>query len=100
MSLFADGGIIATKPYCASGSYISRMSDYCSHCKYNVKLKSEDNACPLNSLYWDFMVQNRPALSRNPRIGMIFGNWDRLADDEQQAILGRAEWVRENLDQL
>ncbi|MFD2178145.1 cryptochrome/photolyase family protein [Veronia pacifica] len=100
MSLFADGGIIATKPYCASGSYISRMSDYCSHCKYKVKLKTGDDACPLNSLYWDFMVRHRDELTRNPRIGMIFGNWDRLEDNEQQAILSRADWIRNNLDQL
>ncbi|WP_408057199.1 cryptochrome/photolyase family protein [Veronia nyctiphanis] len=100
MSLFADGGIIATKPYCASGSYINRMSDYCSNCQYKVKEKSSDDACPLNSLYWDFMVSHREELTKNPRIGMIFGNWDKLADDEQTAIRQRASWIKENLNEI
>jgi deoxyribodipyrimidine photolyase-related protein len=34
MSLFADGGIIASKPYVSSGNYIDKMSDYCGGCAY------------------------------------------------------------------
>jgi hypothetical protein len=57
MSQFADGGLIASKPYNASGNYINKMSDYCKHCHYDVKQKATDSACPFNSLYWDFMIQ-------------------------------------------
>lgn len=62
MSLFADNGLIATKPYCAGGNYINKMSDHCKHCHYKVKQKTEATACPFNSLYWDFMIRHRERL--------------------------------------
>ena len=95
MALFADGGIIATKPYAASGSYINRMSDYCGKCEFNVKHRSSDDACPFNSLYWAFMVKHRQQFSRNPRIAMIYRNWDRLDESEQQATLKRADAIKQ-----
>ncbi|MGI2260948.1 cryptochrome/photolyase family protein [Shewanella sp. GXUN23E] len=94
MALFADGGLIATKPYAASGSYIQRMSDYCDRCHFNVKHRSSENACPFNSLYWAFMLQHRAVFSQNPRIGMIYRNWDRLDEAEQQATLVRAREIK------
>lgn len=100
MGLFADGGLIATKPYSASGNYINRMSDYCKHCQYDVSQRSSDNACPINSLYWDFMLQHRERLSANPRVGMIYRSWDGLDEYEQQACLQRAAWLRDNPDTL
>jgi deoxyribodipyrimidine photolyase-related protein len=100
MSQFADGGIVASKPYAASGNYLNKMSDYCKGCHYNVKQKTEDTACPLNSLYWHFMLRHREQLASNRRIGMIYRNWDRLDEENRSAVQSRAEWLLHNLDQL
>lgn len=100
MSQYADGGIVGTKPYAAGGNYIHKMSDYCASCHYKVAEKTGDRACPLNSLYWHFMQRHRAELSRNRRIGMIYGNWDRMGQDQQQAILAHAEYSLANLESL
>ncbi|NLQ18565.1 cryptochrome/photolyase family protein [Marinomonas sp. M1K-6] len=100
MSQFADGGWIASKPYAASGSYIQKMSDYCGDCHYKVKEKTSDESCPLNSLYWHFMVKHRERLATNPRIGMIYGNWDKQNDVQKHAVLQRAEWCLDNIEAL
>ena len=100
MSQFADGGWIASKPYAASGSYMQKMSDYCTVCHYQVKEKTGPRACPLNSLYWHFMVKHRDRLARNPRIGMIYGNWDKQNEEQKRLVLERAEWCLENLGEL
>lgn len=100
MSQFADNGLIATKPYCAGGNYINKMSDHCKHCHYNVKQKTDATACPFNSLYWDFMIRHRERLARNPRIGMIYRSWDRQDPKTQEATLERANWCLQNLDKL
>ncbi|GAK82723.1 protein related to deoxyribodipyrimidine photolyase [Vibrio ponticus] len=100
MALFADGGIVGTKPYAASGAYVNRMSDYCKSCHYNVKHKLEEGACPLNSLYWRFMHKHRALIGNNPRIGMIYRSWDALDDEVQQQIVQKAEHYLENLDGL
>ncbi|MDP5214126.1 cryptochrome/photolyase family protein [Pseudoalteromonas tunicata] len=100
MTQFADNGIVATKPYAASGNYINKMSDYCTDCHYQVKDKVGDNACPLNSLYWQFMIQHRERLERNPRIGMIYRNWDKQSLQSQTETLNRAKWCLDNIEQL
>lgn len=100
MSQFADGGIVATKPYCASGNYVQKMSDYCSTCVYQVKQKTGELACPLNSLYWRFMVKHRAKLSQNHRVGMLFSSWDKRAPEERDAILQHAEQALANIQQL
>ncbi|MEP0073209.1 MAG: cryptochrome/photolyase family protein [Marinomonas sp.] len=100
MSQFADGGWVASKPYTASGSYINKMSDYCGSCHYKVKEKTGELSCPLNSLYWRFMVKHRDRLAKNPRIGMIYGNWDKQNDAQKHAVLERAEWCLENIEAL
>ena len=78
MSQHADGGLLGTKPYAASGNYINRMSDYCGSCRYNVKEKTGPNACPLNYLYWDFFDRNRDTLGGNPRLTQVYRTWDRM----------------------
>ncbi|MFC3024364.1 cryptochrome/photolyase family protein [Vibrio zhugei] len=100
MSQFADGGWIASKPYAASGNYIQKMSDYCGDCHYKVKEKTSEVACPLNSLYWRFMVKHREYLAKNHRIGMIYGSWDKQDETQKQAILQRAEWCLKHLETL
>ena len=72
MVLYADGGLLASKPYAASGAYIDRMSDYCKGCVYDVKQKTGEKACPFNILYWNFMIKNKDVLAGNPRMAMPF----------------------------
>ncbi len=86
MTLYADGGDLASKPYAASGAYINRMSDYCKGCAYKVKEKLGKNACPFNYLYWDFLIRNAPHLSGNPRMGMPYRNLARMDDDRKAQI--------------
>jgi deoxyribodipyrimidine photolyase-related protein len=100
MSLFADGGIVATKPYAASANYIGKMSNYCKECEYDPKDRIGDNACPFNSLYWDFFDRNRKRLEKNPRIGMAFRNIDRMKDGELVQIRLKAAQLRANLSSL
>jgi deoxyribodipyrimidine photolyase-related protein len=100
MSQFADGGLIASKPYTASGSYINRMSDYCSGCQYSVKEKIGESACPFNSLYWHFMDRHKDRFSKNPRIGMVYRNLEKMDPTLRKETLQRAEWVLDNLNHL
>lgn len=97
MILYADGGRLASKPYAASGNYIDKMSDYCGRCVYSPKIKTGAGACPFNPLYWNFMVANRERLSANPRIGAIYGSWDRMGADRQAEYLASAEAVLASL---
>ncbi|WP_263081314.1 cryptochrome/photolyase family protein [Endozoicomonas sp. Mp262] len=100
MSQFADGGLVASKPYAASGNYINKMSDYCSGCYYQVKDKTSAKSCPLNSLYWHFMSLHRKRLEKNPRVALVYKNWDKLGKDEKSAILKRARWCLANQNSL
>jgi deoxyribodipyrimidine photolyase-related protein len=84
MALFADGGLVASKPYVSSGAYINRMSDYCKDCRYQVKQPNGDDACPFNYLYWDFMMRHADTLSSNPRMGMVYRNLDKM-DEAKKA---------------
>lgn len=98
MILYADGGKLASKPYSASGNYINKMSNYCKDCRYSVSKKTEEDACPFNSLYWYFMDRHRDRFQSNPRIGRIYSNWDRMGEDKQQAYLDRAEAFLDTLE--
>jgi deoxyribodipyrimidine photolyase-related protein len=100
MSQFADGGLIATKPYAASGSYINKMSDYCSSCHYKVKERSTEDACPLNSLYWHFMHRHRERFSNNPRTAMAYRSWDRMDSENRDSTLKRAQINLANINKL
>lgn len=100
MSQFADAGLLASKPYASSGNYIHKMSDYCGGCHYQVKSKTGDHACPFNSLYWHFMDRHRQRFERNPRIGMVYKNWDRQSEDEKRGVLTRGEWCLKNIEKL
>jgi deoxyribodipyrimidine photolyase-related protein len=86
MSQFADGGLLASKPYAASGAYIDRMSDYCRGCAYDVKAKAGPKACPFNLLYWDFIARHRDRLARNPRMAQMVRTWNRFAPDKQEQL--------------
>ncbi|MEM9706673.1 MAG: cryptochrome/photolyase family protein, partial [Pseudomonadota bacterium] len=97
MALFADGGVLGSKPYAASGAYINRMSNYCSGCSYNVNHKTEEDACPFNALYWDFLIRNEKKLKSNPRLSRIYQNWARMGEDKQAAYRKRARSVLKKL---
>jgi deoxyribodipyrimidine photolyase-related protein len=91
MALYADGGIFASKPYAASGAYIDRMSDYCSGCRYQAKLKLGADACPFTFLYWYFLIVNEQKLKNNSRMVMAFRNLDRLDDETKRNLVLQAE---------
>lgn len=98
MSQFADGGIIASKPYVSSGNYINKMSDYCGTCAYSVTAKTGDGACPFNLLYWHFLNRHRDRFGNNPRMGPIYATWDRMDKDRRDAILRDADNMLNRLD--
>ncbi|MEM9571633.1 MAG: cryptochrome/photolyase family protein [Pseudomonadota bacterium] len=93
MSQFADGGILGSKPYAASGNYIHKMSDHCKSCRFNVKQKTGADACPFNPLYWDFLYRNREKLQGNPRMAQMYRTWDRMSGDKQRDYLSSAAKV-------
>jgi deoxyribodipyrimidine photolyase-related protein len=99
MSQYADGGIMASKPYCASGAYIQRMSNYCAGCRYDPKSAAGENACPITTLYWDFLARQEKLLEKNPRMLMQVKNWRRKADAERTAIRKQAAELRNTLAQ-
>jgi deoxyribodipyrimidine photolyase-related protein len=95
MATFADGGIVGSKPYAASGAYINRMSDYCGRCRYEVKEQIGENACPFNSLYWDFLMRNETRLRDNGRMAFPYKALDRMDADRKAALREQAETVRD-----
>jgi deoxyribodipyrimidine photolyase-related protein len=98
MVMHADAGLMASKPYAASGNYIHKMSNYCQHCAYNVKTKTEADSCPYNSLYWYFMHRHEALFRHNPRMAMLYKTFDRLPDKAQ--IIAHAQSLLTQLDQL
>jgi len=90
MSQYADGGVMASKPYVASGKYIQRMSNYCEGCKFDPAKRTGENACPFTTLYWDFLVRHQDTLKSNQRMSMQLRNLSRLSESEVSAIRKRA----------
>ncbi|WP_299017410.1 cryptochrome/photolyase family protein [uncultured Polaribacter sp.] len=98
MSQFADGGKIATKPYVSSGSYISKMGNYCDSCHYKKTKKFEDDACPFNSLYWNFLDEKQEKLSSNFRMKMMYSVLNKMSAEDRSKIKEKANHILENLD--
>ncbi len=100
MRQFADGGLLAAKPYVSSAAYIDRMSDYCKGCAYDKKQRLGESACPFNALYWDFYQRNAEKLERNPRIGMAYRQLAKMPPGEVTALQAQASQTRQRLDAL
>ena len=96
MSQFADGGIMASKPYAATGKYIQRMSNYCKGCKYDPSEATGETACPFTTLYWDFLLRNGKKLRKIPRMELQLRNLARLSTQKLELIESRAQQIKEN----
>jgi deoxyribodipyrimidine photolyase-related protein len=90
MALFADGGVVASKPYAASGAYINRMSDHCRDCAYDVRESLGPKACPFNALYWDFIARHAARFRDNPRMAMPLRNLERMDPARLSAVRAQA----------
>lgn len=97
MSQHADHGVVGTKPYAASGKYIKKMSNYCEGCRYNVNARTGEDACPFNTLYWDFLIRHHDRFKGNHRMAMILKNVERMKKEERVEITSSAEAVRKRI---
>jgi deoxyribodipyrimidine photolyase-related protein len=100
MSQFADGGIVGTKPYVSSATYIHKMSSYCTGCYYDKSKKTGEKACPFNSLYWNFYYKHEAKLAKNPRIGMMYNVWRRMQPEAKAELLTQAEYYLSHINDL
>ncbi len=98
MSQFADGGVMASKPYCASGAYIDRMSNACKGCRFEPKQSTGLDACPFTTLYWDFLARHEKLLAKNQRMTMQLKNLSRKEAGELRSIRRQADTLRQSLD--
>ncbi|MGC5698575.1 cryptochrome/photolyase family protein [Pseudomonas sp. NFXW11] len=98
MVMHADGGYLGSKPYCASGQYIKRMSDYCTGCAYKVSESTSEDACPFNALYWHFLMRHADLLRGNQRLALIYKNLARMPESRQQALWQRGQHLLATLD--
>jgi len=97
MSQWGDGGVMATKPYASTARYLDRMTTYCGPCRYNPKTRTDDDSCPFNSLYWDFLIRHRERLEGNFRMRRVLSQIDRFPADERRLIAERAARFRTDL---
>ncbi|MGB3535358.1 MAG: cryptochrome/photolyase family protein [Microcoleaceae cyanobacterium] len=91
MGLFADGGLLASKPYAASANYINKMSNYCKGCDYNYRDRIGEKACPFNFFYWDFIDRHYDQLKSQGRMGFILKNLEKMSEKQRQEIRQQAE---------
>jgi deoxyribodipyrimidine photolyase-related protein len=96
MSQYGDGGIMASKPYAATGKYIDRMSNYCAGCRFDPAKSVGAEACPFTTLYWDFLLRHEPLLAKNQRMALQVKNIARLGESERAAIRARAQEIQSN----
>ena len=94
MSQYGDGGLMASKPYVATGKYIQRMGGPCKGCRYDPALREGDKACPYTTLYWDFLMRHQPLLSKNARMALQVKNVERMTEAQRQAVTQRADAIR------
>lgn len=97
MSQHADGGIVGTKPYASTGAYVKRMSNYCEHCRYSASERTGDDACPLTTLYWDFLLRHEERFKKNNRMSMMMKHVDNMGDSDRSAVRKQAIETRVRL---
>ncbi|MEY3223975.1 MAG: hypothetical protein RL565_165 [Pseudomonadota bacterium] len=100
MTLFASGGRFTSKPYVASGAYIKRMSNYCGSCQYKPDVRFGESACPMTTLYWNFLIKHRKQFEASPRTRLMTANLSRISDADQESIQGHAKTILGNLNAL
>jgi deoxyribodipyrimidine photolyase-related protein len=100
MALFANGGRFTSKPYVASGAYVKRMSNYCTGCQYAPDARTGDKACPMTTLYWNFLDQHEASFASNPRTALMVKNLQRMAPNERDEVRERASQMLAQLDAL
>ncbi|MFW5759886.1 MAG: cryptochrome/photolyase family protein, partial [Cyclobacteriaceae bacterium] len=100
MSQFGDGGLVATKPYTASANYINKMGNYCQSCRYNHRKVTEEDACPFNALYWDFLQRNRNKLADNRRMLLQMRNLEKKTPEQLESIQQRSKFIKENIEEI
>jgi deoxyribodipyrimidine photolyase-related protein len=94
MSQYADGGLMGSKPYVATGKYIERMSPHCKGCRYDPAQRTSERACPFTTLYWDFLMRHEAALAKNPRMSLQVKNLARMDATQRQQVVERASAIR------
>jgi deoxyribodipyrimidine photolyase-related protein len=94
MSQYADGGLMASKPYVATGKYIQRMSNACAGCRFRPDESTGESACPFTTLYWDFLLRHEALLRGNQRMALQVKNLARLSPAQREAVRQRAEVIR------
>lgn len=100
MSQYADGGLLASKPYVSGSAYLHRMGDYCGSCRYRREQRHGEQVCPFNALYWDFFQRQQYRLAANPRLALVYRQLDAMPDTEKQAITNTAAQLRQRLETL
>ena len=100
MALFANGGRFTSKPYVASGQYIDRMSNYCKGCAYSPAQRSGEGACPVTTLYWNFLDRHETELAASPRTALMVKNLQKLDDDARASIRAHAAYLLDRLDSI
>ena len=98
MALFANGGRFTSKPYVASGAYVKRMSNYCDRCQYKPELRYGDQACPMTTLYWNFLIKHRETFNQNPRTRLMTANLSKIALEDQKLIQVHAKSILDRID--
>jgi deoxyribodipyrimidine photolyase-related protein len=100
MALFANGGRFTSKPYIASGAYIKRMSNYCDSCQYKPDVRFGELACPITTLYWNFLIKHRKQFESSPRTRLMTANLKRISDEDQSSIQIHAKMLLTHLNEL
>jgi deoxyribodipyrimidine photolyase-related protein len=100
MALFANGGRFTSKPYIASGAYIKRMSNYCDSCRYKPDVRFGEQACPITTLYWNFLIKHRKQFESSPRTRLMTANLKRISDEDQEKIQIHAKKLLNHLNDL
>ena len=100
MSQWADGGIVATKPYVSAAAYIHKMSNYCDSCQYDKKKRVGEDACPFNSLYWNFLDDKKQFFAKNNRMAMMLRLLEKIPAEDLVQIKLRAAQILKHPDEF